>query len=155
MSKESYQKWAKEHPNANKERWEGWVANNPEKSKQRYKKWYEANKEKARKQKRENMRRYRAENPEKYREQTKASKERLRVKLFDMYGHKCSLCGFTDKRALTLDHIKNNGAEERESLGARGPWYRAVKKYRPEEYRILCMNCQFIERIKANRQNQW
>jgi len=123
-------------------------------SRARYKKWYEANKDHARKLKRRNMRKYRKENPEKYRKQSRKAKEKIRKKMFEMYGDKCVLCGFQDKRALTLDHINNNGAEERKKIGMRGPYYRAIKEYLPDEYRILCMNCRFIERIKNKRQNQ-
>jgi len=124
------------------------------KSRARYKKWYEANKDEARLKKRENMRRYRAENPEKHRAQSRAAKARLRAGIFDVYGEICVECGFRDKRALTLDHVLNNGAVEREELGERGVYLRAVKEYRPNEYQILCMNCQFIKRIEAGRQNQ-
>ena len=155
MSKESYRKWAKENPSANKERWSDWVKNNPEKARQRYKKWYEENKDHARKMKRERMREYRAANPEKYKEQSRKAKAKLKQKVFDMYGDICALCGFTDKRALTLDHIQNNGAAERKKIGERGVYYRAIEEYRPLEYRIICMNCQFISRVEFNNQNQW
>ena len=111
-----------------------------------YKRWYERNKDHARKLKRENMRRYRRENPQKYREQSRRAKQKLRRTLFDTYGHECVRCGFDDKRALTLDHKLNNGAEERANLGERGVYRRAARNYLPDEYQILCMNCQFIKR---------
>lgn len=87
--------------------------------------WYLRNIEKVRILKRENMRRYRAENPEKYAAQSRRAKGVLRQKLFSIYGEKCALCGFSDIRALTLDHLLNNGAKERKELGERGPYYRA------------------------------
>lgn len=99
------------------------------------------------------MRRYRAENPDKYRTQSRDAKQRLREQLFAMYGHVCAVCGFSDKRALTLDHINLNGNEERRMLGERGVWQRARDNYLPDEYRTLCMNCQFIERHKNGNQN--
>jgi hypothetical protein len=71
-----------------------------------------------------------------------------------MYGHVCVVCGFSDKRALTLDHKLNNGNIERRELGMRGPYMRAKQEYLPDEYQILCMNCQFIKRVEAKRQNQ-
>ena len=111
-----------------------------------YKKWYEKNKEKAREQKREVMRRLRSESPEKYNEQSRKAKIREKLKLFEMYGRVCAMCGFDDMRALSLDHKKNNGNEERRSLGERGVYRRAKAEFRPEEYQILCMNCQFIKR---------
>ena len=117
-------------------------------------KWHQKNKDRIREKKRLNMRKYRAERPDHYREQSRKAKAKLRNKVFDMYGRVCVRCGFDDIRALTLDHINNNGAEERKALGERGVYRRAVEKYQPEEYRIICMNCQFISRIKNGRQNQ-
>jgi hypothetical protein len=125
-----------------------------EKERARYRKWYEANKEHARKMKRERMREYRAANQEHYRKVSNKSTKKLKDSVFTMYGNKCAICGFTDRRALTLDHVLNNGAQERQELGERGVYRRAIEKYRPHEYRILCMNCQFIERHKHGRINQ-
>lgn len=118
-------------------------------------KWYKKNLEKVRKYKASNMKKYRKRNPEKYNKQSRDAKARIREKIFKLYGNQCVSCGFTDRRALTLDHIKNNGAEERRLLGERGVYYRAIDEYRPEEYQILCMNCQFIKRVEVGRQNQW
>jgi len=102
----------------------------------------------------ENMRKYRAANPEKYREQSRMAKVRLRQKLFDIYGHKCAICGFSDETALVLDHILNNGACERRQLGERGVYRRAVMPEHRNEYRIVCWNCNIIERKKCGIQNQ-
>lgn len=108
--------------------------------------YYEQNKEKIRNRKTELMRQYRQADPEKHRKQSREAKARLKERLFEMYGHVCVVCGFADKRALTLDHINQNGNEERKLLGERGVYIRALQEYRPDEYRTLCMNCQFIER---------
>lgn len=123
-------------------------------SSESYRKWYEANKEKARAYKAANMRRYRAENPEKYANQSRAAKRKLREKILSAFGGVCAICGFSDERALTLDHVLNNGAEERKKLGERGVYYRALKPEHRHEYRMLCMNCQFIARHEVGRQNQ-
>lgn len=131
----------------NKKQWE-YRERSKTTSGERYKAWYERNKDTTRQQKTELMRKYRAENPEKYRKQTRDAKALLRKRLFEMYGHTCAVCGFSDKRALTLDHINQNGSEERRLLGERGVYRRALAEYRPDEYRTLCMNCQFIERSK-------
>ena len=123
-------------------------------SKEAYKRWYEKNKEKNREYKRLNMRKYRAENPEKHREQSRKAKKKIKDALFDMYGRECKRCGFSDERALTLDHILNNGSEERKALGERGVYYRALLPENFDEYQTLCMNCQFIKRVESKRQNQ-
>ena len=116
-----------------------------------YATWYEAHGEEARRYKRDNMRRYRQENPGRYAEQSRQAKQRQRDRLFEMYGETCNLCGFDDKRALTLDHILYNGADERRSMTQGGIYRRALEEYRPLEYRTLCMNCQFITRAEFLR----
>jgi hypothetical protein len=125
-----------------------------EKPLSKYRKWYQKNIEHAREYKRVMMRKLRLKYPEHYREQTKLHKQKLKNALFDAYGKTCVLCGFSDVRALTLDHALNNGAEERRQFGIRGTYRRALKKEHRNEYRTLCMNCQFIKRVEAKRQNQ-
>ena len=100
------------------------------------------------------MRKYRAANPAKFAAQSRQSKRRLRLRVLECYGSTCTICGFSDERALTLDHILNNGAEERQALGERGVYRRALAPENHHEYRMLCMNCQFIERHRVGRQNQ-
>jgi len=121
---------------------------------ERHRQWYQANKERLREYKRENMRKYRAARPEHYRRQSRNAKQRLKDKVFSAYGAVCVLCGFADRRALTLDHVLNNGAEERKAIGERGVYRRALEPQHKAEYQVLCMNCQFIKRVEANRQNQ-
>jgi len=119
-----------------------------------YQSFYQRNKERLREEKRIAMRKARAENPERMAEIDRKAKARQREKLFEMYGHECAICGFTDKRALTLDHKLNNGAEERKLLGERGVYRRAKSRHLPGEYQILCMNCQFIKRHIDGKSNQ-
>jgi hypothetical protein len=119
-----------------------------------YKRWYDKNKPAAREYKRLKMRELRAKSPDKYRAHSRACHKALKDKVFDVFGRECEACGFDDERALTLDHVKNNGAQERLELGERGVYRRALRKEFYMEYRTLCMNCQFIKRIEAKRQNQ-
>lgn len=116
--------------------------------------WYQKNKKRLQGYKRQMMRKLRKENPEKYREHSRAAKRRLKDKVFMAYGNACTRCGFSDIRALTLDHKNNNGSEERAEIGERGVYRRALIPENHNDYQILCMNCQFIKRIEAGRQNQ-
>jgi len=149
MSAESYKTWVEKNPERAANRWQEWKDRKPEKASAAYKKWYEANKDTARVQKREVMKRLRAENPEKYNAQSAAARARQREQLHEMYGHVCTRCGFDDKRALTLDHINNDGNVERAELGERGVYRKARKEHQPQHYQILCMNCQFIKRTEV------
>lgn len=119
---------------------------NVTKQRELHRQWYQKNKDRMRPYKAANMRKYRAANPEKYREQSRANKRKQRERLLEMYGAICAICGFDDVRALTLDHILRNGEYERTTLGERGVYRRALETHRPQEYRTLCMNCQFISR---------
>lgn len=125
-----------------------------EKTRSTYSEWYARNIEKAREQKRISMKRLRNENPEKYAAQSRKAKAKEREQLYDLYGHVCAMCGFSDKRALSLDHRMNNGNYERKLLGERGVYRKAKSVFLPDEYQILCMNCQFIKRVEDKRQNQ-
>ncbi len=111
-----------------------------------YRRWYYANIETIREKKAAQMRARRKINTEKWRIQQKRRMVEQRDRIHQMYGDSCSLCGFANRLALTLDHILGNGAEERRLLGERGVYRRAIAEHRPSEYRILCMNCQFVTR---------
>lgn len=76
----------------------------------------------------------------------------IKKKVLTHYGNgkfECVLCGFKNTVALSLDHINNNGYEERKIFNRPNPLYRhLIKNNFPDGYRTLCMNCQFIERDK-------
>jgi hypothetical protein len=42
---------------------------------------------------------------------------KLRREVLQRYGEVCAICGFSDARALHLDHVENNGALERRIAG--------------------------------------
>lgn len=101
------------------------------------KNWREKNKD--------HSRQYRAENREKIQQQTIAWNKRQRARLFEMYGHKCSCpCGCSEsfEPLLTLGHLLNDGAVDRAKNGGyHGVLKKALAKYDPEHYGILCWNC--------------
>jgi len=111
--------------------------------------YYAANKERMKAMKRASMQIRRAENPELFRAQYRRHAARTRAALLDLYGHCCAVCGFSDKRALTLDHKKNNGNEERRQIGERGVYRKALVERSTDDYQILCMNCQFIKHVES------
>ncbi len=70
----------------------------------------------------------------------------------------CAMCGYTDMRALCLDHINGGGREHREQLAPKGRcgsthmyvWLR--KRGYPAGFQVLCENCNRIkehERLRA------
>lgn len=64
----------------------------------------------------------------------------------------CAHCGFTDIRALSIDHINNDGAEDRRKTKGFGTRFytRLRKNGYPIGLQVLCMNCQFIKKQENN-----
>jgi len=95
---------------------------------------------------------YRRNNPEKERARAIRYIKEIKEELFINYGGcYCKCCGEKEISFLTLDHVKNNGAEERKSVfGAQRKagyhfyiWLKNNGFPRKEDYQVLCMNCQF------------
>jgi hypothetical protein len=115
--------------------------------------WRERNREKCRQYQAE----WRKANREKDIEQGRQERRRLRLEVFLHYGNgelKCCKCGYdADHRALQLDHINNDGADNRRN--ARGSrtqagttFYRWLRKNGyPAGLQVLCANCNFLKEI--------
>lgn len=99
---------------------------------------------------------FRTKHPEKCRKYTRDWTIKLKYEIFSHYSGeqpKCAKCGFSDMRALCLDHIYNDGAEERRMItnGVRNNFngqkiYQWVKKNNfPDRYQVLCFNCNIIK----------
>lgn len=65
--------------------------------------------------------------------------ERKRIVL-EHYGDKCTCCGETEPKFLTIDHINNDGHKHRHKLGSRIYWD-IIKNNFPSDLQILCFNC--------------
>ena len=128
---------------------------NREKVNQRMRDWREANREQARKHAREwRNRKLQNGTPEEVaalraaeKAKTKRNQDRCKEEVFAAYGGwKCACCGETQKLFLSIDHIENNGAEERRSGlysgGGTGFYLWLRKQNFPPGYQVLCMNCQ-------------
>lgn len=61
-------------------------------------------------------------------------------------GDVCVRCGFSDPRALQIDHVNGGGRQDAARRSA-NTYYRAVIKTVPgETYQLLCANCNWIKR---------
>lgn len=80
-----------------------------------------------------------------------ATQQRKKIKqeIFSFYGDKCGICGFSDPRALQIDHVNSDGFKERKHRGTKhsgqSSYLRKVLKT-PERYQLLCANCNWIKR---------
>ena len=98
----------------------------PEERKARSKKWQQENKERRNK--------YLAK---KYRERKDI--------VYEAYGNRCVICGFEDRRALVIDHVKGNGCQERKKKTGFQILGHIIRDGFPSDYQILCQNCNFIK----------
>ena len=102
--------------------------------------------------KKEYQERYRKKNRAAINEQARQARRGYKKIVLERYGTSCVLCGFEDNRALQIDHINNNGAEERKALG--GQKFSGYQFYKhlidnnlPEGYQTLCANCNMIKHL--------
>lgn len=73
----------------------------------------------------------------------------LRSLVYEKLGHVCNHCGFSDKRALQVDH--KYGREPDEKYTHRGvKFYLRVLRDTSSKYQILCANCNWIKRHVNN-----
>jgi hypothetical protein len=69
----------------------------------------------------------------------------LRAQVLIHLGNCCKHCGFTDKRALQIDHVHGGGVKESKSMGV----MRLLKKVLDDtngNYQLLCANCNWIKK---------
>lgn len=65
----------------------------------------------------------------------------------NLLGDSCITCGLEDKRALQIDHVNDNGAEERKGLSVAKYYSIVLDKIKAgsKEYQLLCANCNTIK----------
>lgn len=79
---------------------------------------------------------------EEYNKVRKDTRDKLKNEIINHYGSRCCCCGESNKLFLTIDHINNDGAKQREKHGNGGRFYLWIKKNDyPKDLQILCFNC--------------
>ena len=72
---------------------------------------------------------------------------RVRRALIAILGGKCNNCGFSDSRALQVDHISGNGhIDRKEMIGMENVQYLKRILSGSKDYQLLCANCNWIKR---------
>lgn len=84
-----------------------------------------------------------------------SARKRLKLKLTVLTHYaggspKCVRCGYSDLRALTLDHINGGGAAHRREVtgGGTGVYNWAKRNSYPPIFQVLCQNCNSIKAIE-------
>ena len=94
-------------------------------------------------------------NPKKSIAITQKSRAKVRIDMIIAYGGICTECGISDIEVLDIDHVNNNGAEQRRI----GMWgynlYRFLKKnnWPKNDYQLLCRNCNWKKELKRRRES--
>lgn len=65
----------------------------------------------------------------------------IRRKLIEAYGKKCKMCNEDKWCFLSIDHINNNGAQERKELPGIKLYRNIIANNFPNTYQLLCYNC--------------
>ena len=76
--------------------------------------------------------------------------ERIRLEVLSAYGNKCSCCSCDVPEFLTIDHISENGAEHRKTIGngSKNLYYWLKRNGFPKDnFQILCFNCNLGKHI--------
>ena len=106
-------------------------------------------------------RKYSSEHRKEFYIYQKRYRQKLRVEVLETLGSKCQKCGFSDIRALQIDHINGGGSKELKSLGKCGSRYTKFlmniknlgkddKEKLFSKYQLLCANCNWIKRSENN-----
>lgn len=79
--------------------------------------------------------------------------KKQRTTVIDKLGGKCAHCGFSDVRALQIDHIHGGGIKEIRKIGnakiERNILGMSIIEMK-RKYQLLCANCNWIKRYKNN-----
>ena len=72
---------------------------------------------------------------------------RIKTEALAILGNKCVRCGFDDLRALQIDHINEDGGEDRKHKTKKNNayLYRRIIKGDAADLQLLCANCNCIK----------
>lgn len=79
---------------------------------------------------------------------TRETRARVRVRALMLLGGMCEICGINDSRVLQIDHKNGGGNKELKRLGGDGIARRVLRN--PNDYQLLCANCNWIKRWEQN-----
>jgi hypothetical protein len=147
-AKERRERYYIEHREEIRAKARKYYAEHPEIKKAQGKRWYAEHRDERLKWNFENKEKraeYYITHREEAKEKNKQRRILLRLDVFGHYGGKCAFCGDANPNHLSVDHINNNGAEHRRSMGdAKSRFYRWLKENNyPEGYQLLCFTHNF------------
>lgn len=139
--------WRDKNPDKYKEYQKRWKENHPEYMKNYSKNYNKKNRSKIRLR----LQLWREKNREEINRKDREYFSNLKLEVLIHYGGnppKCACCGEDHIIFLSIDHIHNDGAEQRKKIGIKGGnmFYRWLKQnHFPEGYQVLCFNCNWAK----------
>jgi hypothetical protein len=75
---------------------------------------------------------------------------KARLAVMAALGGKCVKCGFSDARALQIDHVNNDGSSERNKANTAVYYKKVIESFFKGEkkYQLMCCNCNWIKRFE-------
>ena len=114
-----------------------------EKNRKRAREWYKKHKDKADA--------WYHRHKKRMRELARLRWKKLRIRVINFLGGKCSGCGIADERVLQVDHKRGGGTKHRKSMGGSAQFkiYKLVlKDIEHKKFQLLCANCNWIKRLE-------
>lgn len=98
--------------------------------------------------------------PHKLIQYNRTSMRRLKQRVISHYSpsRTCARCGYSDTRALSIDHMSGGGEKHRREIGVGSGYhfYRwLIRNNYPSGYQVLCLNCQWIAFLERGRGNEF
>lgn len=81
----------------------------------------------------------------KNRESVKRRHAELRANVIKKFDAKCKTCGFSDARALQIDHVGGFGRQDVARFPSATAYLKAVIEDGAGRYQLLCANCNMIK----------
>lgn len=89
-----------------------------------------------------------------YRSQ-KSYRKLKRFTMIHLGGVTCVRCGYNNEDALCIDHIHNDGAQERRQIKSPYTLYRRIRDSPKDEmrkrYQVLCRNCNWLKQQERTK----
>lgn len=102
---------------------------------------------------------YKYANQEKVLAKRREYNARIRQFIVDFFGGSCMWCGYSDIRALQVDHINSDGAEDRRNgMNSKSAMYKFIREnadLSKQKYQLLCANCNSIKRVEKKEYARW
>lgn len=84
---------------------------------------------------------------------TRRIRANLKAQVYAAYGGRCAHCGSANPHHLNIDHVHNDGGQDRFPSGKRilsTPLYRRIIAMGfPPDYQILCRNCNYAKYLNG------